>query len=99
MAFIEEQEWLVNTEQKNIYEIYEEARKKGISLKPFDILSYTKTIDSIKLVDDFLDDDISGIIEKFMNYYQITLNKSHSNLRRRFTLAHELGHFFYIKNI
>lgn len=98
MAFIEEQKLPTNDlGQKGIHKIYEEAQEKNISIKPFDIFSYIKTIDSIKLVDEYLDNDISGIIEKFTNYYQITLNQYHSPLRRRFTLAHELGHYILHK--
>ncbi|RDU63551.1 ImmA/IrrE family metallo-endopeptidase [Helicobacter sp. MIT 14-3879] len=100
MAFIEEQtlsESSLDLEQKSIYEIYKEAQQNNLSIKPFDIFSYVKTINEIRLIDEYLEDDISGIIEKFSNYYQITLSKYHSQLRRRFTLAHELGHFILHK--
>lgn len=99
MAFIREQVLFENSlEQKNIYEIYKEAQQNNISIKPFDIFSYVGTINDIKLIDEYLEDDISGIIERFSNYFQITLNKYHSRLRKRFTLAHELGHFCLHKN-
>lgn len=99
MAFIEDQISFkdLNIKDKNIFEIYEEAQKKSISIKPFDIFSYVKTIDDIKIFNEDFKDDISGIIERFTHYYQITLNKYHSELRRRFTLAHELAHFYLHK--
>ncbi|WP_334085047.1 ImmA/IrrE family metallo-endopeptidase [Helicobacter typhlonius] len=98
MAFIEDQALSESSsQQNNIYEIYKKAQQNNISIKPFDIFSYIKTLDSIRLLDEYLENDISGIIEKFTHYYQITLNKYHSNLRRRFTLAHELGHFLLHK--
>lgn len=98
MAFIRDQVLSESSsEQRNVYEIYKEAQQNNISIKPFDIFSYIKTIDDIRLIDEYLEGDISGVIEKFTHYYRITLNKYHSNLRRRFTLAHELGHFLLHK--
>lgn len=42
----------------------------------------------------FMPDDVSGMIVRLKpDQYEIVVNASHSHTRRRFTLAHELGHF------
>jgi Zn-dependent peptidase ImmA (M78 family) len=54
-------------------------------------------IESLKgelLCESFDDDDISGKIEKKGDSFKITVNSLHSELRRNFTIAHELGHLF-----
>lgn len=46
--------------------------------------------------DPFLDDSISGKIEKLPDHpiaYKITLNGKHHRNRKRFTLAHEIAHY------
>lgn len=47
----------------------------------------------IKVVDKDLEDATSGSIEKKDGQYVITVNMNHSENRKRFTIAHELGHF------
>lgn len=42
----------------------------------------------------FDNDDISGVLEFHANAPRILVNKHHSTTRKRFTVAHELGHFF-----
>lgn len=39
-------------------------------------------------------DDVAGSIEKIDGGYQIRVNKNHHLNRKRFTVAHELGHYF-----
>lgn len=47
-----------------------------------------------------LDDDISGWIERHADgSYGITINDRHSLNRKRFTAAHELGHFLYHREL
>jgi Zn-dependent peptidase ImmA (M78 family) len=41
-----------------------------------------------------LDEDISGMLEKIAGKGSIYVNKSHHPNRQRFTIAHELGHYF-----
>ena len=44
--------------------------------------------------------DVSGVIyKKSNNRYCIDINKAHHPFRKRFTIAHELGHFIKHKNI
>lgn len=47
----------------------------------------------------YLDDHISGYLKKLSNpssgfFYLIGVNEKHSETRKRFTIAHELAHFF-----
>lgn len=44
--------------------------------------------------EDSLNDNISGMIEKKGDTYKITVNAGHPLTRKRFTAAHELGHYF-----
>jgi len=44
-----------------------------------------------------LEDHISGMLVLNKDTAAIAVNRQHSNTRRRFTIAHELGHFFLHK--
>lgn len=46
---------------------------------------------------DSLDNDISGLIYKENDDYQILINSNQSLGRKAFTIAHELGHYFLHK--
>jgi Zn-dependent peptidase ImmA (M78 family) len=47
-----------------------------------------------------MDDNISGWIErKPDNSYRVAVNSSHAHVRQRFTAAHELGHYFYHRDL
>lgn len=47
-----------------------------------------------------LNDDISGWIEKLSDEeYSIVINLNHAEARKRFTAAHELGHYIYHRNL
>lgn len=46
----------------------------------------------------FDEDNISGAISKVKESWSIVVNEEHSPRRRRFTIAHELGHFFAIEH-
>jgi Zn-dependent peptidase ImmA (M78 family) len=41
----------------------------------------------------------SGLIERWGDSYRIVVNSDHSNVRRRFTAAHELGHYVYHRDL
>lgn len=43
-------------------------------------------------------DEFSGLIKKTNNKYTIIINGDHSENRKRFTLAHELAHYFLHKD-
>lgn len=42
---------------------------------------------------DFNDDSISWFITKKWDSFEITINRNHSLMRKRFTIAHEIGHY------
>lgn len=44
-------------------------------------------------------DNISGYIERQNGGYRIVVNSRHAETRRRFTAAHELGHFIYHRDL
>lgn len=46
-----------------------------------------------------MDDNISGYIERQNGSYRIVVNATHAPTRRRFTAAHELGHFIYHRDL
>lgn len=45
------------------------------------------------------DNSISGSLSKNDDNWVISVNKNHHSNRKKFTLAHELGHFFLHKNM
>jgi Zn-dependent peptidase ImmA (M78 family) len=46
-----------------------------------------------------LEDNISGFIERQNGSYRIVVNANHAPTRRRFTAAHELGHYVYHRDL
>lgn len=47
-----------------------------------------------------LGDDVSGWIERLdSGSYQIVINENHAPTRKRFTAAHELGHYLYHRDL
>ena len=44
------------------------------------------------------DENVSGVISKDGSSWTIIVNELHSSVRKRFTVAHELGHYFAIIN-
>ncbi len=54
----------------------------------------------IEVVHSNLDSETSGLIEKKKDgRYRIVVNDNHPNTRKRFTIAHELGHYFYHRHL
>jgi Zn-dependent peptidase ImmA (M78 family) len=55
--------------------------------------------EGIKVFDaEFEDRSISGVLRKDDGIFQIYVNSSHSIVRKRYTIAHELGHFYLHKD-
>ena len=61
----------------------------------FDVFDYVKSLGDIELRSEPMEDNISGWIKKQGLKYVISINSIQSPLRQRFTLAHELGHYYY----
>ncbi|MCY3997597.1 MAG: ImmA/IrrE family metallo-endopeptidase [Rhodobacter sp.] len=47
----------------------------------------------------YLDDEISGMIEREGSSFAITINAKDPHTRKRFTLAHEIGHYMLHKHL
>lgn len=62
---------------------------------PVDIIKIANAND-IKIYEGNLDNKISGAIryKKDVNKFEILVNKKDANVRKRFTIAHEIGHYF-----
>ncbi|MEW6534569.1 MAG: ImmA/IrrE family metallo-endopeptidase [Candidatus Auribacterota bacterium] len=80
--------------ERNIFSIINEYRKSI----PVDLRGLLKEL-GIDLMFSNLDNDISGIIESVGKTYRIIVNESHSETRQRFTIAHELGHYVFHRNL
>lgn len=66
-------------------------RSQGIKEAPVNIKKIATNLD-IKIHEILLEDDLSGMALKEEDQFLIIVNKRHSKKRKRFTLAHELGH-------
>jgi Zn-dependent peptidase ImmA (M78 family) len=61
----------------------------------FDVFAFARSRSDITLKVLPLDDDVSGYIKIVnQNHFEIAINQKHTPLRQKFTLAHELGHYF-----
>jgi Zn-dependent peptidase ImmA (M78 family) len=67
---------------------------------PVDVLKLAK-LNDIRVYEADLEKNISGAIryDKETKKFEILINKNDSPVRQRFTIAHELGHFFLHKEI
>ena len=65
---------------------------------PVDIIKIANTND-IKIYEGDLEKKVSGAIryDKVNDKYEILINKNDAKVRQRFTIAHELGHYFLHK--
>lgn len=64
----------------------------GIETAPVDVLRVARHL-KIKIVVEHLDPDISGLLITDKAGTRICVNAAHHESRRRFTIAHEIGHF------
>lgn len=67
---------------------------------PVDVVKIANSI-GIEVYETNLKNEISGAIkyDKDEKIFSILINKINSDKRKRFTIAHELGHYFLHKNI
>jgi Zn-dependent peptidase ImmA (M78 family) len=63
-----------------------------ITKAPIDIEKICSMLNVKVIYDNKLEDDISGFLYKKPNRNVIVVNDEHSQNRKRFTMAHELGH-------
>ncbi len=64
---------------------------------PLDVNDLAKQLD-VRITNSDLGDDCSGVLVKSGESAVIGVNWEHHSNRQRFTIAHELGHFFLHKN-
>lgn len=69
------------------------ARENGLNTEPFDVKEITRSL-GIKLEVIPLDSDVSGYLQRQGDNWLIAVNSLHHPRRQRFTIAHELGHYF-----
>jgi Zn-dependent peptidase ImmA (M78 family) len=84
------QQFILNKEH---YAVYEEFLSKGY---PFDVVNFGKRL-GIKIVKsnfENFNDKISGLIVRQNGQITISVKAQDIEERQRFTVAHELGHFF-----
>lgn len=80
----------MTAEQQQIYNRYKDNF-------PFQIVEFITELGIDIFTSAGMSKEISGAICKEDEKYVIYINESHSVTRNRFTLAHELGHYFYDK--
>jgi len=78
---------------KNMNSSEKEIFKKYQSNFPFRVVDFINEL-KIKIYSKAMD-NVSGAICKENNEFVIYVNEKHPATRLRFTLAHELGHYFY----
>ena len=71
------------------------AEQKGITLYPLDVERLAKEMGINVQYVDFVDDDLSGVLIKNpdCDLWTIKVNQHHHVNRRRYTIAHEIGHY------
>lgn len=79
----------MDAHQQEIYNRYKDTF-------PFKIVEFINEL-GIRVIAAEIPYYISGAIRKEEDNYAVYINDSHFLTRQRFTLAHELGHFFYDK--
>ncbi|HCZ6521380.1 TPA: ImmA/IrrE family metallo-endopeptidase, partial [Staphylococcus aureus] len=78
----------------NLLKPYIQGKEKELYITSdnfaIDLNKVTALLD-LKIQYEDLDDDVSGYIDERTIY----VNKNHSSNRKRFTIAHEIGHFLH----
>lgn len=88
----------------DILEIITDDKEKAIYQKhasnpfPFDIIAFGKDLGLELRESKELNDQISGFIKKDDKKIYICVNSNHHIHRKRFTIAHEIGHYFLHKD-
>lgn len=76
-----------------------EILREYAAQRPVDVIGAANAIGVHVVVDD-LPDGISGKIQRLADgRYQIVANRREPEYRRRFTIAHELGHYMYHRSL
>ena len=80
-------------------EMWKFAKDSGINELPIDLEKLVKKL-GIRLKEESLDDDISGELYRDQKdgSWVIVVNSNQTEARKRFTIAHELGHYVLHRN-
>jgi Zn-dependent peptidase ImmA (M78 family) len=78
-----------NKDQAFAYSL-KQYQKKG----SFDVVEFAKKLGLKVYTTDDLEENQSGAIVKEKDGFVIYINQYHNSKRQRFTIAHELGHYF-----
>lgn len=73
-------------------ELMERLRHAGLLQPPVDVYAVAEFL-GLEIVEEVMDDEMSGYIEPRRGGWIIGVNKFHHPNRQRFTIAHEIGHF------
>ena len=79
---------------ETIFDKIREARLKA----PVDVDALSEELGIEVNYEDF-GDEISGELVRKNGSFEINVNMRHARSRQRFTIAHELGHFLYHRNL
>ena len=71
---------------------------QAMGTAPVDVNNLAKAL-GLYLHEAFLGDQISGMLEFKNGQYKISVNADHPKTRKRFTVAHELGHYLLHKDL
>lgn len=81
-----------------LQDIYEIIEKYKASI-PVDVTRLAREL-GIVVTEKKMDDDVSGHITKLIDdKYQIEVNSTHHHNRKKFTVAHEIGHYLYDSDV
>lgn len=68
-------------------------KNNGVDSWPVDVENIAKQMD-VEVIETLLPDETSGVLEKTQSGKNtIFVNKTHAPVRKRFTIAHEIGHY------
>lgn len=83
----------------NVEDIIKDSIAKGYvgENENVDVILIAK-VNNIDIEYDILDSSKSGYLKNINNRWVIGVNKLHNRKRQRFTIAHELGHYFMHKD-
>lgn len=73
-------------------ELIKRLRQGGLLNPPVDVYDVAEFL-GLEIVEEVMDDEMSGYIEPRRSGWVIGVNKFHHPNRQRFTIAHEIGHF------
>jgi Zn-dependent peptidase ImmA (M78 family) len=72
--------------------LHRRLTEAGLLVVPVNILAVAEFL-GLEVVEEPMDDDLSGYLEKRSGTWVIGVNSLHHRNRKRFTVAHEIAHF------